>query len=372
MGLQAPAAPVSIAEYSAPVHRGAFLATIAFSFSTGMLIAHVFGTMLYWRTAALACGSCYIISLLIISLSPDTPSWLAAHGHYEKCKKSFRWLRGYNADSEKELKILLKTQKDRKNLQIEEERNHKQSKLMYLMQIVKKKEFYKPTLIMVFMFVMFQTSGMTVIPSYTVPIMKEVTSDQMNASNAMLLVDTVRFITSILACIVVNRFPRRTVLFTGVIMTVISLLATVLLLYLKDYELLPEKYLWLPVIPTLLYIFGKSISILPIPWAVAGEIFPLAYRGIGSSIAGLVLSSLFFVVVKTAPACFEAIGVKGTFLVYAICVSVCGTFLYFIFPETKGKTLNEIEDFFKGETLDQNTKELENIKVLKSNEFEAS
>ncbi|XP_023945773.2 facilitated trehalose transporter Tret1 [Bicyclus anynana] len=342
MGLQAACAPVSIAEYSAPKHRGVFLATIAFSFATGMLVAHVFGTILYWRTAAIACGSCYVISLILISLSPETPPYLASRGKFNECRKSFRWLRGYGDDSEKELEVLLNSQ--RKTVT----NTPKVSKFKYYFDVIRKPEFYKPTFIMVCMFILFQVSGMTVVPSYTVPMMNEVTSGHIEAYTSMLMVDVVRFVSAIVACIVVNKLNRRTVLFLGIYISVISLFTTSILLYLRDFGYIPDPYKWTPVIPTLLYIFGKTLGILPIPWAIAGEIFPLAYRSLGSGISGLTLSLMFFVVVKTAPSSFSAIGVKGTFCIYGLCIAICGAFLFFLLPETNGKTLYEIECHFKG------------------------
>ncbi|XP_047037086.1 facilitated trehalose transporter Tret1-like [Helicoverpa zea] len=341
MGIQAAAAPVSIAEYSAPKHRGAFLATIAFSFATGMLIAHVFGTLLYWRSAALACGSVYVLSLILVTLSPETPPFLASKGLTDQCRKSFHWFRGYDPSSEKELEILLNSQK-----QITGTRRG--SRWQAYRQTVRKPEFYKPTLIMMFMFILFQISGMTVVPSYTVPMMEEVSAGTIDANVSMLMVDVVRFVTAVLSCFVVNKLNRRTVLFLGINISVAALLLASLLLYLRDDGCIPDEYKWTPVIPTLVYIFGKTLGILPIPWAIAGEIFPLEYRSLGSGISGMFLSIMFFVVVKTAPFSFEQIGVSGTFCVYGTSVAICGMFLYFLLPETKGKTLYEIECHFKG------------------------
>ncbi|XP_047540635.1 facilitated trehalose transporter Tret1-like [Vanessa atalanta] len=342
MGIQAAAAPVSIAEYSAPKHRGAFLATIAFSFATGMLVAHIFGTILYWRSAALACGSFYAISLVLISLSPETPPFLATKGRFSECRKSFRWLRGQDDDAEKELEVLMNSQKH-KDIQ-----TPKISKFKTYSEIIMKPEFYKPTVIMMFMFVLFQISGMTVVPSYTVPMMAEVTDGTIESYTSMLMVDVVRFATAVLACIVVNKLNRRTVLFLGIYISVASLLLTSLLLYLRDFGYIADEYKWTPVVPTLFYIFGKTLGILPIPWAIAGEIFPLAYRSLGSGISGMFLSIMFFVVVKTAPTSFRQIGVKGTFCVYGVSIAICGIFLFYLLPETKGKTLYEIESYFKG------------------------
>ncbi|XP_068624705.1 facilitated trehalose transporter Tret1-like [Battus philenor] len=361
MGLQAAAAPVSIAEYSSPKYRGAFLATIAFSFASGMLVAHIFGTILYWRAAAVACGCFYALSLILISISPETPPYLASRGKNNDCRKSWKWLRGKDESSEKELEILLNSQKKKIAPKIPQ--------FTFYRQMIMKPEFYKPTVIMMFMFILFQISGMTVVPSYTVPMMDDVSGGTIEAYTSMLMVDVVRFLTAIMACVVVNRFNRRTVLFLGITISVISLLTAALLLYLRDAGYIPDEYKWIPVIPTLFYIFGKTLGILPIPWAIAGEIFPLAYRSIGSGISGMFLSIMFFVVVKTAPTSFRQIGVNGTFCVYGISIAICGVFLYFLLPETKGKTLYEIECHFKGE-IDIKAETFEIDKMLEMRKVE--
>lgn len=367
MGLQAAAAPITIAEYSSPKHRGAFLATIAFSFATGMLIAHIFGTLMYWRTAGIACGSCYALALILLSLSPETPPYLASQGLQTECRKSFRWFRGQDDESEKELEVMINSQR---KAQIVTNLAPKVSLTRRFINIVKKPEFYKPTLIMMFMFILFQISGMTVIPSYTVPIMDAVTHKSIDPNISMLMVDVVRFATAVLACVVVNKLNRRTVLFLGIVISSLSLLTTALMMYLRDTGHITKEYEWSPVIPALMYIFGKTLGILPIPWAIAGEIFPLAYRSIGSGISGMFLSIMFFVVVKTAPNSFDSIGVEGTFSVYAVCIAVCGVFLYYLLPETKGKTLYEIECHFRGTKEEGKLDVCENERMLELRKVE--
>lgn len=364
MGVQAASAPVSIAEYSSPKNRGAFLATIAFSFATGMLVAHLFGTLLYWRSAAFACGSFYAISLILVSLTPETPPFLASKGLYIECRRSFRWLRGHDEASQRELEILLNSEKNKVEIV-----SKRVPRLTQYKNIILKPEFYKPTVIMMFMFVLFQISGMTVVPSYTVPMMEVVTGGAIESYASMLMVDLVRFVTACIACVVVNKYPRRSVLFFGVIVSIVSLFMSALLLYLRDFDYIPEDYKWVPVIPTLVYIFGKTLGILPIPWAIAGEIFPLAYRSLGSGISGMFLSVMFFVVVKTAPTSFRQIGIHGTFFVYGLSIAICGGFLFFLLPETKGKTLYEIECHFKG-IKDDSEKEKCEMRMLEPEDIE--
>jgi len=86
-----------------------------------------------------------------------------------------------------------------------------------------------------------------------------------------------------------------------------------------------------------------AMSLAPITWVVLSEIFPNRLRGMAMSIATLSLWIASFLLTFTFPILNEALGAYGTFWVYSgICI------LGFLFikrklPETKGKSLEEIE-----------------------------
>ncbi|TGV04166.1 sugar porter family MFS transporter [Flavivirga rizhaonensis] len=100
----------------------------------------------------------------------------------------------------------------------------------------------------------------------------------------------------------------------------------------------------LPVLVLVIIAIGiYSMSLAPITWVVLSEIFPNRLRGIAMSLATLSLWVACFILTFTFPLLNEALGAYGTFWIYSgICVL---GFLFILkkLPETKGKTLEEIE-----------------------------
>ena len=97
------------------------------------------------------------------------------------------------------------------------------------------------------------------------------------------------------------------------------------------------------LVAILLIVIGFSISLGPITWALLSEIFPSRLRGIGISIAGALNGLTSFVVGTLFPIEIEKLGSANTFFIYGIFMALCLFFVYRWYPETKGKTLEEIE-----------------------------
>lgn len=77
---------------------------------------------------------------------------------------------------------------------------------------------------------------------------------------------------------------------------------------------------------------------------MVGELFSSDVKGVTGSIAGTLNWSLAFLVTVSYPTLSQSIGVSSCFLIFTV-LSVCGAlFSYFIVPETKGKSLKEIQE----------------------------
>ena len=94
------------------------------------------------------------------------------------------------------------------------------------------------------------------------------------------------------------------------------------------------------------YIGGYQVGFGPISWLLISEIFPLEVRGKAVSIA--VVTNFFWNTVITFlfPVELQFIGSSSTFYVYAVVLVISVYFIYSRVPETKGMTLEEIEEFF--------------------------
>lgn len=93
-----------------------------------------------------------------------------------------------------------------------------------------------------------------------------------------------------------------------------------------------------------------AMSLAPITWVVLSEIFPNRIRGAAMSVAITSLWVASFVLTYTFPLLNNALNASGTFWVYAL-ISLGGfVFIFKKLPETKGKTLEEIEECFENES----------------------
>uniref|UniRef100_A0A182IUY7 Major facilitator superfamily (MFS) profile domain-containing protein n=1 Tax=Anopheles atroparvus TaxID=41427 RepID=A0A182IUY7_ANOAO len=348
-GLVGPPASVYIAETSDPRYRGILLAGVTFAVSAGILLAHLFGTFFHWQTAALLCSLFMAVAYLLMLVSPESPAWLLRRGDRTEAEASFRWLRGFDAASRQEFEAMVaRAESDsvRGEKGPGETGEHPSSSgegSRY-----RRREFLMPLATLLVFFATMQFSGVNIVAFYSIALMQTtIGSDDINEYLAMLIVDLVRVATSLVACVLLRSVGRRPLAMASGIGTTISLIGLSIFLYFQTSIPLYRNYSWLSLVFLISYIVFVGIGLFPLPWCMTGEIFPAATRGLGSGLTSSFNFVCFFVVVKTGPTLFATVGVNGTFLVYGV-ISLLGTLLlYVILPETKNRTLQEIEEQFR-------------------------
>ncbi|MBC7570079.1 MAG: MFS transporter, partial [Spirosoma sp.] len=96
----------------------------------------------------------------------------------------------------------------------------------------------------------------------------------------------------------------------------------------------------------LLAIATYVTSLAPVTWVLISEIFPNRVRGLASSVAILALWGSYFILVFTFPILAETLGTYGPFWLYAVICLIGFIFVLRNVRETKGKTLEEMEEVF--------------------------
>ena len=155
-------------------------------------------------------------------------------------------------------------------------------------------------------------------------------------------IGVVNFVSTIVATLIMDRFPRKGMLIFGSIVMTVSLAVLAVMNFVGDVAVL--------AVPTMIliafYILGFAVSWGPIAWVLIGEIFPLSVRGIGSSFGsaanwlGNFIVSQFFLVL------LDAFGnnVGGPFAIFGVFSALSIPFVMRLVPETNGKSLEEIEE----------------------------
>ena len=92
------------------------------------------------------------------------------------------------------------------------------------------------------------------------------------------------------------------------------------------------------------FVASFAISIGPVMWVLFSELFPNRIRGLAISVVGLVNSAISFLVQLVFPWELANFGSSFTFLLYGIFAAIGLVFIFFVVPETKGKSLEELEE----------------------------
>jgi SP family facilitated glucose transporter-like MFS transporter 8 len=100
---------------------------------------------------------------------------------------------------------------------------------------------------------------------------------------------------------------------------------------------------WLPLTSVCLFIVVFSLGYGPIPWMMVGELFAPQIKGFASSISCVLNWILAFIVTRFYSDLAIAFGTHITFWIFAVISAIGTVFVFFVVPETKGKTLDQIQ-----------------------------
>ncbi|MEA2063355.1 MAG: sugar porter family MFS transporter [Gemmatimonadota bacterium] len=190
-----------------------------------------------------------------------------------------------------------------------------------------------------------QTTGINAILYYAAEIFKNLGSGTDSALLQTVIVGSVNLAFTVIAYWTVDRLGRKLLMLIGCAGMVISLLAFGLAFYFQRTE-------WWVVIFVLSFIASFALSVGPVVWVVLSEIFPTKIRGRAMAIATVSLWAANTVVAQTFPMMnnnpwlVEKLHHAFPFFLYSALCAVMGLFVLLFVPETKGKSLEEIEQMW--------------------------
>lgn len=346
---------IVIGEYTAPEVRGIFLNLKTAATCTGIIAAHILGHYFHWRTVALISCIVPVVAIVINLTWPESPSWLIAKKRLDQSKKSFHWLRG---DAEKATLEFTNMKIAYCEKQTIDNRNISGIVVTFFRKF-QQKDFVKPILVSTVAFVLLEACGRHTFPAYAVDMLGGFTGNKSHVFVYTLSIDVITTTTALVASAIVKVCKRRTLLFLSGISSVIVLLVICLYLFLVSKQILSNDNSWIPLVLFGLYFVLTNLGCTPIPLALLGELFPLAHRSVATAITGMILSLVLMVTLKITPTLIETCEVYGTFTIFAAFMIVSLVYLYFSLPETKNRTLQEIEEFFVyGKFLDESKTKL--------------
>ncbi|CAH0674177.1 unnamed protein product [Spodoptera exigua] len=164
-----------LTEYTSPKYRGIFLTVKTATFYWGIWASNAIGTFFHWRKIPLFGIACSLYTILTVMIWPESPYWLASKGRFKECAISHRSLKGCDEESEKELQMLINSQKEYIASCGTNYMTTKES-IIDFFKTLKSKEFYKPTFLSTVTGCLGVFSGKLVFAVYAIDILKKITN----------------------------------------------------------------------------------------------------------------------------------------------------------------------------------------------------
>lgn len=202
-------------------------------------------------------------------------------------------------------------------------------------------EVYKPILILMGMFTFQQVTGIFVIIVYAVQIATEsgVTIDPFMCA---IMIGLARVITTCPMGYILEKWGRRR---SGIISALGMTVCMTFLALHKQPVIRDIPYL--PVVAIVAFIILSTLGLFTLPFFMISEVFPQKVRGPSSGLTVAYGCFVSFICTKTYPAMKDAIGNEYCFVIYAVLSCLGAVFVYVFLPETRGRTLMEIEEQFR-------------------------
>jgi len=330
IGVASYVAPLYISEISPPDVRGALVSLNQLMITFGIVVSYLVDYMLTsgqneWRWM-FGLGVVPAIILLIgMIFLPESPRWLVSRGFIDRARAVLtRTNKGKNAD--KEIENISKTVTEKGCCW---------------------KEVFQPwvrpaLLVGIFLAFFQQATGINTIIYYAPTIFEFAGfSSHKVAILATIGVGVVNVLMTIVAIWLLDKVGRKPLLYIGMAGMALSLVVLGVAFYLPSLSNLLK---WIAVGSVLFYIASFAISLGPIFWLIIAEIYPLKIRGRAMSLATVANWGFNMLVAATFLTLTEKLGRPGTFWLFAL-ISIIGIiYCYFYVPETKGHTLEQIEE----------------------------
>ena len=328
--------PLYLSEISPQKIRGMLVSLYQLAITAGILFSYLINRLFAlseynWRWM-LGCGLIPALILIIgISFLGDTPRWLISKKREDEAKHIFKKI-SPEIDIDRHIADIKSS--------METPDNAKKTASNFQPWML------TPLLIGIGMMFMQICTGINTIIYYTATIFTAAGfTDTLSALYATIGVGFVNFFMTFVAILFTDKLGRKPLLYAGLSGMTASLLILGGSFYLTD--ILGPNLKWIAVGSVVIYIACFAFSLGPIGWIIISEIMPLKIRGLAMSICTMANFGFNFLIALTFPVLIEHIGEAYTFWIFGIVGIFSLWFTFRYIPETKGRSLEQIEHHWK-------------------------
>ncbi|KAG5912819.1 hypothetical protein E4U42_001797 [Claviceps africana] len=350
MGIVNSAAPVMQAEFSPKATRGVFvcaqLSTLNFGIFLVYWIDYAFAShseSYAWRVPVILQCVCLVLMLLLLTLIPETPRWLASHDRADECARVLARLQAADLDDDE-----VRRQHDSIMRVVTMEASRRDGASTWRNLLVNDGVQSRTRLLMACAIQAFQQlGGINAVIYYTNTLFsKSIGFDAHTAALMAGFLQTWFFVASFIPWFLIDRLGRKPLLTSMISVMAVAMAVQAGLIYQVEKETSVARAAGIAA-AVMLFVFQGAFTIgfQATVWVYPSEILPLKLRQTGSSISTAVNWILNYMIVQITPIAIENIGWR-TYIIFAILNATWVPVIYFFFPETKGLELEDVDDLF--------------------------
>ncbi|XP_072742616.1 facilitated trehalose transporter Tret1-like isoform X3 [Anoplolepis gracilipes] len=192
-----------------------------------------------------------------------------------------------------------------------------------------------------------QMSGVQAVEQYAELIFDQ-TNNKLDGKYLTMILGTVQVICTIICMFITDRSGRKSLLIISAIGSACSTAMVATYFQLQHNHVNTSNLTWLPAVGVIMYVIMFSVGLSPLPIAMIGELFPTNVKALGSTVTVIAAGVIAFSVTKLYLIIADNFGIHIPFWIFTACSLAGALFTFLYVPETKGKTLQQIQKELHG------------------------
>ncbi|XP_056643750.1 facilitated trehalose transporter Tret1-like [Diorhabda sublineata] len=327
--------PIYMGEISHPSIRGTWGNALPISMCLGELLINIIGSYFGVQVTSFICLPVCVLFIILFCYCPESPYFYVMKGRYEEAKKSLYYLkRKRNLDNEfAQLKFDVERQ-------LSESSNWS--------DVFKINSNRRALAAGLFLRFTQQTSGMGVFLVYTQYIFQK-SGGNISHETSSIVYFAISLVCYLIALFsIVKRFGRKSCYVVSLTLTTLVLYLMGTYFYLDSHNIVDlSSWKWIPIVSMIAHQVFLSFGIAVIPTLMLSELFSASIKAKAMpilmaefGIGNIIMNTIFYYL-------NAKVGFYAPFYFFAICCTIAMFIAIYVIPETKGKTLEEIQQLLK-------------------------
>ena len=332
-------APMYIGEIADQKIRGVLGSCIYLMMLLGILVVYSVAPFVSIPVSSAVGCSFLIIQIITFPFMPETPYYLLLKNNKEGARRSLQRLRA-TMDVEKELEEI--------STAIERQKKERGRPI----DLILVKSNRKAILIMTVLNGAQHFSSISVMLMNIHSILEDAAS-MLTPSTAAIIFSGLMLLAAFISACLIDKAGRKILLTSSSILTGISLLILASYFTVKNSGSDVSSYNWVPILSVMLYAITFKYGLGMVPIVMTAELFPTSVKAMGMTIS----DAMYVIFAVASIYLFQHLkgiyGMHVPFFIFACSCFITAFFTIFFIPETKGKTLEEIQQILKGNSIEK-------------------